>query len=957
MGNISPSRIMGPKKFRSVVIIFMLVPLLSTMITVSHAASVEGVSFNNNSIIVTPENPVSGTPISIKLNLNNSNTEITEVDVYYYKNTFESGNPWKIQHVSLNASDGITDSQAEVTVIWQEVSINDQGIYIRVLDSNSDTFSTSVFKQFSVQGLPDLIIENVDISPSDEIHENDLFFVNVTVLNQGTLPSNSNSVSLNIEGSGINEKNTMNSLDAGVSSIVSFNSSAPQTGNWAIQIIVDSDYEIDELNDQNNNWNGDLVVTDTPDLYFLSGLTVTTSEVGIASVNGPWILSGILYATNSNNINQGTNIPVELLLIDSVNNAEIRINKEISWNTDSNQQDFTLEFSKNEISSFLAGVHDVSLIIDSSFEHNGDNNNDIISSNFQLADSPNVIINIIQDNSNNFVNIESNISWYIDIENTGIVSSSGTLTASWRGSSYGPYELIINPNDTETIQIQVDTGLTKGEQTFSVMWQPDTAWMDSNNTDNTDQVKINIDIPFILNFDLYSLNITPNQPYIMGTEHILQIFVDSSDSGSQTIECSNQDNIIINSQVLTFTEQEKRELFECPFNPNSTGLYQLKLVFVEGNGQDYTMTLQIDPPDSLLNIETESSTDFLILLIPFTLLLIIALIAGIILTRQRIDLSNVIYIDIENDGFDPEELNISIGDKVMWTNYDEEDKHTVSAKSLDEEGQLLFHSGDLDDHDEFLHEFNTAGSFKYGCKYNSKFQGVVNVFGLEDEDSDVIIKGSTQFASDIAEMGFNEDELEYDWDESIIKAETEVEKVRSKQEAELLEDDKIDLGVEELQEIKMRIDDEDSVLSSQRGNVRENMEEILASKGNLKALKDEDVEFTASDANMRAELYALTGEDGVMPGDEVKIGLGTDKEHLEGKSDFVGNELPSIETDFTFDDSKDVIHKEVKQTDDVTDTADTENTADVGDTAECGGCGADIPVDAKSCQICGAKFE
>ena len=124
------------------------------------------------------------------------------------------------------------------------------------------------------------------------------------------------------------------------------------------------------------------------------------------------------------------------------------------------------------------------------------------------------------------------------------------------------------------------------------------------------------------------------------------------------------------------------------------------------------------------------------------------------------------------------------------------------------------------------------------------------------------------------------------------------------------------------------------------------MDEILASKGELKALKDEDIEFTASDASMRAELYALTGEDGVMPGEDVKIGLGTNKEHLEGKSDFVGNQLPSIETDFTFDDSEDVIPKEIEK----------EVSKDV-QTAECGGCGADIPVDAKSCQICGVKFE
>ena len=38
-------------------------------------------------------------------------------------------------------------------------------------------------------------------------------------------------------------------------------------------------------------------------------------------------------------------------------------------------------------------------------------------------------------------------------------------------------------------------------------------------------------------------------------------------------------------------------------------------------------------------------------------------------------------------------------------------------------------------------------------------------------------------------MGFNEDELESDWDERIVEAETEVENIRSKQEAELIEEE------------------------------------------------------------------------------------------------------------------------------------------------------------------------
>ena len=52
--------------------------------------------------------------------------------------------------------------------------------------------------------------------------------------------------------------------------------------------------------------------------------------------------------------------------------------------------------------------------------------------------------------------------------------------------------------------------------------------------------------------------------------------------------------------------------------------------------------------------------------------------------------------------------------------------------------------------------------------------------------------------------------------------------------------------------------------------------------------------------------------------------------------------MSNIETDFTFEDSDERINKE--------------NTTKL-ETAECGGCGIEIPIDAKSCHICGAKFE
>ena len=88
-----------------------------------------------------------------------------------------------------------------------------------------------------------------------------------------------------------------------------------------------------------------------------------------------------------------------------------------------------------------------------------------------------------------------------------------------------------------------------------------------------------------------------------------------------------------------------------------------------------------------------------------------------------------------------------------------------------------------------------------------------------------------------------------------------------------------------------------------------------------------------------------------MPGDEVQIGMGIQDRSL------AGNVLPDDAMDFSFDEDADELNP-VK-------AAAAENKRRRGvrrrqkqeETAECGACGANIPVDATECSVCGAKFE
>ena len=71
-------------------------------------------------------------------------------------------------------------------------------------------------------------------------------------------------------------------------------------------------------------------------------------------------------------------------------------------------------------------------------------------------------------------------------------------------------------------------------------------------------------------------------------------------------------------------------------------------------------------------------------------------------------------------------------------------------------------------------------------------------------------------------------------------------------------------------------------------------------------LSDEEVELTASDAQYREKLFELTGEEGVLPGQEVDV------EDIVDNT-VVGNEVRSASSDFTVSDDDVPVTKEVEE--------------------------------------------
>jgi surface protein len=76
----------------------------------------------------------------------------------------------------------------------------------------------------------------------------------------------------------------------------------------------------------------------------------------------------------------------------------------------------------------------------------------------------------------------------------------------------------------------------------------------------------------------------------------------------------------------------------------------------------------------------------------------------------------------DNMQFDPEELTISVGDTVTWTNND-----GMSHTATSTDGPEAFDSGNIGSGDTWSFTFTEAGTYEYKCNYHSSMTATIIV--------------------------------------------------------------------------------------------------------------------------------------------------------------------------------------------------------------------------------------
>jgi hypothetical protein len=261
------------------------------------------------------------------------------------------------------------------------------------------------------------------------------------------------------------------------------------------------------------------------------------------------------------------------------------------------------------------------------------------------------------------------------------------------------------------------------------------------------------------------------------------------------------------------------------------------------------------------------------------------------------------------------------------------------------------------------------------CAYCGAFQDVSSFFeqrerrerrsvtpketvALPEDDDDEVVTGTQNFADAVKEFGFDEEHLEEEWDTNIEAAEAEVEAAYDRRYADELAME--EMTEEEIEAYKSQVTT--TLRSTKDMDSDHDLEAFLSKKGELKSLAEDDGELSASDAGIREQLFEITGEEGVLPGEKVKVGMSlTD-------SSMAGNEVSEATANFTFDDDDAPLSASTKSDAELKEEAKAkkptrrrsarqaaEETPAV-ETDECGACGADLPVDATECGTCGARF-
>ena len=913
--------------------IVLAIMVLSFMPLPATAEDSGGVQASESTVAITPSNPVEGGSVTVRLTLYNSNNfEAEDVMYKFYWNGYSDDNL-----MSANIVDIPAESTVDVNIVKSGLTVGEHKIWIAF--EYNDAGEEFFYSEIIVSGLADLEATTISTSPSN-IQSGDSVLISTLVENTGSEDAGASRLQIDLG----EESEILNvpSILAGGSVWVNHTMTAPSSGTHDFTVTLDLDDAVIEA-DEDNLFYSSLVVGERMDVYHLGELSV---EVGENSLQGPWTISGTLARSGGSGVSE---VPMRLeIKDDNGNNIPLPTFYVNISGGENAQQSWSFELLYSQISNLPNGNHQITAAINpygtaSFIQETTDN--DRVSTYFDKFQIPDVAVDPYAIPSRNTVNSGENVDWTVSITNAGDVEVRGRLIYTWEGQTVQENSqsvITIAAGESQIWQKTLPTESGAHTAEFAAQWVPLSNSYDENPQNSYANGSVEVTAQLRLAWSMTSMELvdsdqeTAEVPLMGGEEYTVSIKLASQETGSVNYSCENEIgeqfeiiNVVVSTPGQIVTVQ-------CTFTASAP--YTNINLIPDDQSVSSTQIWNWESKESSSNIADDAGsmtfqTAGMIAII--CVILIAVLIGAVILTRE-------VEEEVERDIFDycpacDGELKGG-EDRCPWCTFNLK-KARKQFHDCDKCGESI---------PDLLSNCPYCGADQDVTKYFEQRERRVfekeEVPLTEEEEVDpetIHAAGYEGFEEAVKEFGYDSDDLEEHWDENIARAEAEVEAAYDRRMA----DEETVLDDEEAM----------STVTTTLKSIEETFEghdiDAILENKDIKAHADDGGELTASDAEIRGKLYEITGEDGVMPGDEVLVGMGTQDRSL------AGNILPDDAMDFSFDEDADEVNPVKAAVEENKRRRGVRRRQKKTETAECGACGADIPVDATECSVCGAKFE
>ena len=893
-----------------------------------------GVQASASTVSISPSEPVEGGSITIRLTLYNSNNFAANDVLYkFYWDGVESNKLIVADTVDIPAEETV-----DVEKVKSGLTVGEHKVWItyEYAGSGEEMF----YSEIVVGGLADLEVTTITTSP-ESLNSGDSVLVSTEVSNTGSENASASRLQLDLDTQ--SEIVNVDAIPAGESIWVNHYMVAPSSGSHDVSVTLDLDDAVVEA-DENNVFTSSLSVTARMDIYHVGDILI---EADSGALQGPWIVTGSLERSGGSGV---TEVPMKLVIKDESGQDLPLPTFTVNISGGSlTQQAWTFTITYDYVSVLAPGNHQVSAVIDpyqtASFIQESTDNDQAIAY-FDKFAVPDVSVDPYASPSRTSVISGSNVDWTVTIINSGQIEVKGRLIYTWEGQTVSDISqpiITIQAGDTHIWDEALPTESGAHQAEFSAQWVPLSSSYDSNPLNSIANGSIEVTAQLRLVWSKASMSLVDSEgeaaifPLDGGEEYTVSINLAAQETGAVNYSCENAMGQVFEEIELIITESGEFLTVNCTFT--ATAPFTNINLIPSDNKVSSTQTWNWDSKESSSNVADEAGnmplqTAGMIALI--CLILVAILIAAVILTRETEE-------DVDRDIFDycpacDGELD---GD---------EDRCPSCSFNL-KKARKQFHDCETcsEPVPDLLSNCPYCGTPQDVSKYfEQREQRTVEkkTIALIDEEEinpeDIHATGYEGFDEAIKEFGYDAEDLEGNWDANIAKAEADVEaaydrKIAAEEESNLDDEEALATVTTSLKSMEETFEGHD-------------IDAILADK-DIKSHADDGGELSASDAEIRERLFEITGEEGVMPGDEVNIGMGFQDPSL------AGNVLPEDAMDFSLDEEDDEVNPVAAATAETKRRRGVRRRTKQSKTAECGACGADLSEDANECSTCGAKFE